>query len=87
MGWLWSRLPIKAQNFEIEVEFSVSYTPPIQLWHANLDRGGFQVNGKGQSLFGDGFAVWLTTDRAQPGPVFGSIGKVFLALACTIIHV
>ncbi|KAG7566850.1 hypothetical protein FFLO_01351 [Filobasidium floriforme] len=53
MGWLWSRLPIKAENYEIEVEFN--------------------VNGKGHSLFGDGFAMWLTTDRAKPGPVFGSI--------------
>jgi hypothetical protein len=24
MGWLWSRLPIKAENYEIEVEFNVS---------------------------------------------------------------
>jgi hypothetical protein len=24
MGWLWSRLPLKAQNYEIEVEFNAS---------------------------------------------------------------
>ena len=29
MGWLWSRLPIKAENYEIEVEFNVS--PPHQV--------------------------------------------------------
>lgn len=32
-----------------------------------------QINGKGHSLFGDGLAMWLTKDRAQPGPVFGSV--------------
>lgn len=53
MGWLWSRLPIKGDSYEIEVEFAVT--------------------GNGKSLYGDGFAMWLTTDRAKPGPVFGSI--------------
>ncbi|GJJ78618.1 hypothetical protein EMPS_10977 [Entomortierella parvispora] len=32
----------------------------------------FAVGGKGDNLFGDGFAVWLTKERAEPGPVFGS---------------
>ena len=31
----------------------------------------FKIHGKHQ-LYGDGFAMWLTKDRAQPGPVFGS---------------
>lgn len=31
----------------------------------------FKIHGKNQ-LFGDGFAMWLTKDRAKTGPVFGS---------------
>lgn len=31
----------------------------------------FRVSGKG-TLFGDGFAMWVTKQRAQEGPVFGS---------------
>ncbi|PSR94265.1 vesicular integral-membrane protein VIP36 [Coniella lustricola] len=51
-GSLWSKVPLTATNWEIEVEF--------------------KIHGKG-SLFGDGFAMWLTKTRAQEGPVFGSI--------------
>uniref|UniRef100_A0A8C9VIU4 Lectin, mannose-binding 2 n=1 Tax=Scleropages formosus TaxID=113540 RepID=A0A8C9VIU4_SCLFO len=33
----------------------------------------FKVHGSGKkNLHGDGFAVWYTKDRLQPGPVFGS---------------
>lgn len=53
MGWLWSRLPLTAANWILEVEFKIS--------------------GESSHLFGDGMAFWLTTGRAQPGPVFGSI--------------
>ncbi|KAI0250088.1 legume-like lectin family-domain-containing protein [Lactifluus subvellereus] len=52
MGWLWSRLPLTATNFIIEVEFKIS--------------------GSTSHLYGDGIALWITTERAQPGPVFGS---------------
>ncbi|KAI0338377.1 concanavalin A-like lectin/glucanase [Trametopsis cervina] len=55
MGWLWSRLPITASNFVVEIEF--------------------KVGGETSHLFGDGMAIWLTTARTQPGPVFGSIDK------------
>ncbi|EIM80757.1 uncharacterized protein STEHIDRAFT_150447 [Stereum hirsutum FP-91666 SS1] len=55
MGWLWSRLPITASNYIIEIEFKIS--------------------GESTHLFGDGMAIWLTKDRAQPGPIFGSIDK------------
>jgi mannose-binding lectin 2 len=55
MGWLWSRLPVTAANFEIEVEF--------------------KINSESTHLYGDGLAIWLTTTRAQPGPVFGSVGE------------
>ena len=34
----------------------------------------FRVDGKSNNLYGDGFAMWLTKDRAQFGPVFGSSG-------------
>ncbi|KAG0270394.1 hypothetical protein DFQ27_007545 [Actinomortierella ambigua] len=54
-GFLWSRLPITAPNFNIEFEFKVS--------------------GKGDGLYGDGFAVWLTKERAEMGPVFGNRDK------------
>ncbi|SAM84315.1 related to vesicular integral-membrane protein VIP36 [Ustilago bromivora] len=53
MGWLWSRLPLTAENFEIVFEFN--------------------VDGHASHVAGDGMAVWLTQDRAKPGPVFGSI--------------
>ncbi|KAF1357772.1 vesicular integral-membrane protein VIP36 precursor [Lizonia empirigonia] len=49
-GWLFSRVPLTATNWEITVEF--------------------KVHGQG-NLYGDGFAMWLTKQRAQPGPVFG----------------
>ncbi|CED84961.1 Lectin VIP36, involved in the transport of glycoproteins carrying high mannose-type glycans [Phaffia rhodozyma] len=32
----------------------------------------FKIDSKGSNIFGDGMAMWLTKDRAQPGPVFGS---------------
>ncbi|KAK6341294.1 hypothetical protein TWF696_008373 [Orbilia brochopaga] len=53
-GWLWSRLPLTATNWEIEFEF--------------------RIHGDGH-LHGDGFAFWVTKDRALSGPVFGSVNK------------
>lgn len=35
----------------------------------------FKVDGKAHNMFGDGFAVWISKDRAQYGPVFGSVDK------------
>jgi len=32
----------------------------------------FQVHGSGKTLFGDGFAIWYTKERAETGPVFGN---------------
>ncbi|KAI9718177.1 MAG: hypothetical protein M1828_006809 [Chrysothrix sp. TS-e1954] len=54
MGWIFSRVPLTATNWEIEVEFKI--TGP-------------------SNLFGDGMALWLTKQRATPGPVFGSTDK------------
>ncbi|KAF2015491.1 vesicular integral-membrane protein VIP36 precursor [Aaosphaeria arxii CBS 175.79] len=53
-GWIFSRVPLTATNWEILVEFKIS--------------------GQG-NLYGDGFAMWLTKQRATPGPVFGSVDK------------
>ncbi|PSN73928.1 hypothetical protein BS50DRAFT_4026 [Corynespora cassiicola Philippines] len=50
-GWIFSRVPLTATNWEILLEFKIS--------------------GQG-NLYGDGFAMWLTKQRAQPGQVFGS---------------
>jgi mannose-binding lectin 2 len=32
----------------------------------------FKISGASSHLYGDGMAIWLTTERTQPGPVFGS---------------
>ncbi|KAE9408725.1 concanavalin A-like lectin/glucanase [Gymnopus androsaceus JB14] len=32
----------------------------------------FKITGEPGHLFGDGMAIWLTKERAQPGPVFGN---------------
>ncbi|PHH79084.1 hypothetical protein CDD80_5643 [Ophiocordyceps camponoti-rufipedis] len=53
-GWLFSRVPLTATNWEIEVEFKIS--------------------GK-NNLYGDGLAMWITKQRGQIGPVFGSIDR------------
>ncbi|KAF2086427.1 hypothetical protein K490DRAFT_66622 [Saccharata proteae CBS 121410] len=53
-GWLFSRVPLTATNWEIEVEF--------------------KIHGSG-NLYGDGMAMWLTKQRGQQGPVFGSADK------------
>ncbi|PTB81156.1 concanavalin A-like lectin/glucanase [Trichoderma longibrachiatum ATCC 18648] len=53
-GWLFSRVPLTATNWEVEVEF--------------------KVHGK-NSLYGDGFAMWITKQRGQLGPVFGHADK------------
>ena len=34
----------------------------------------FKIHGQG-NLYGDGFAMWLTKQRAQEGKVFGSVDK------------
>lgn len=40
-------------------------------WEIELE---FRIKGKG-NLYGDGFAMWLTKDRAKPGDVFGHADK------------
>ncbi|KAJ5569525.1 uncharacterized protein N7459_008955 [Penicillium hispanicum] len=53
-GWIFSRVPLTATNWQIELEF--------------------EIHGNG-NLHGDGFALWLTKQRATQGPVFGSTDK------------
>lgn len=53
-GWIFSRVPLTATNWQVEFEFS--------------------INGQG-NLFGDGFAMWVTKNRAQQGDVFGMQDK------------
>ncbi|EEU46586.1 uncharacterized protein NECHADRAFT_92909 [Fusarium vanettenii 77-13-4] len=53
-GWMYSRVPLTATNWQVEVEFKIS--------------------GKNQ-LYGDGFAMWITRQRAQQGTVFGGPDK------------
>jgi len=49
-GWIFSRVPLTATNWEIVFEF--------------------KIHGQG-NLYGDGFAMWPTKQRGQPGNVFG----------------
>ncbi|KAF9100643.1 hypothetical protein BGX27_000312 [Mortierella sp. AM989] len=44
---------------------------PLPSLHYQIDFE-FNVAGKGTGLYGDGFALWLTKERAEPGPVFGN---------------
>ncbi|KAJ5923912.1 hypothetical protein N7466_008099 [Penicillium verhagenii] len=53
-GWIYSRVPLTATNWQIELEF--------------------EIHGNG-NLHGDGFALWLTKQRATQGPVFGSTDR------------
>ncbi|KAJ6108684.1 hypothetical protein N7523_010007 [Penicillium sp. IBT 18751x] len=53
-GWIFSRVPLTATNWQIELEFA--------------------IHGEG-NLHGDGFAMWLTKQRATQGPVFGSTDR------------
>jgi mannose-binding lectin 2 len=39
----------------------------------------FKVDGSAHNIYGDGFALWISKDRAKTGPVFGSVGKWQLA--------
>ena len=49
-GWLFSRMPMTATNWMVEVEF--------------------KIHGMGH-LHGDGMAIWMIEERAEPGKVFG----------------
>ena len=43
--------------------------PRVEMCFADV-----QVDGRAHNLFADGFAFWITKDRATSGPVFGSVG-------------
>ncbi|WWC91551.1 uncharacterized protein L201_006497 [Kwoniella dendrophila CBS 6074] len=42
----------------------------VSNWQIDVE---FKVDGKAHNLFGDGFAIWISKDRAKEGPVFGSV--------------
>ncbi len=45
------------------------------------------MDGKAHNLFGDGFGIWVAKDRAQTGPVFGSVGKYsYSGLSCVAVQ-
>ncbi|XP_036323861.1 vesicular integral-membrane protein VIP36 isoform X1 [Rhagoletis pomonella] len=47
-----------------------NYSPVMtRNWEVHVT---FKVHGKGNELYGDGFAIWYTKERMQTGPVFGS---------------
>lgn len=37
----------------------------------------FKISGASSHVYGDGLAMWLTAERAEPGPVFGNRGPFF----------
>ncbi|WWD19506.1 hypothetical protein CI109_103967 [Kwoniella shandongensis] len=39
-------------------------------WQIDVE---FAVDGRAHNLYGDGFAIWISKDRAKQGPVFGSV--------------
>ncbi|KAL8965169.1 MAG: hypothetical protein Q9197_006645, partial [Variospora fuerteventurae] len=77
-GWLFSRLPLTATNWEVSPHLVAA--PPLPFYRretANLTHPSqieieFKIHGQG-NLHGDGMAIWLTKQRAQTGPVFGSV--------------
>ncbi|WVQ84880.1 hypothetical protein IAT38_007043 [Cryptococcus sp. DSM 104549] len=42
----------------------------VSNWQIDVE---FKVDGKAHNIFGDGMALWISTDRAKQGPVFGSV--------------
>jgi mannose-binding lectin 2 len=32
-----------------------------------------QISGDSSHLYGDGMAMWISTTRAEPGPIYGSV--------------
>ncbi|WRT70385.1 uncharacterized protein IL334_007383 [Kwoniella shivajii] len=42
----------------------------VSNWQIDVE---FKVDGKAHNMFGDGFAIWIAKDRANIGPVFGSV--------------
>ncbi|KAL9603884.1 MAG: hypothetical protein Q9219_000822, partial [cf. Caloplaca sp. 3 TL-2023] len=65
-GWLFSRLPLTATNWEAKNGHRPKLDVQIEV--------EFKIHGQG-SLHGDGMAIWLTKQRGQTGPVFGSVDR------------
>ena len=62
-GWLFSRLPLTATNFEVDSLLLKRNSSQITF--------EFKIHGKGTGIYGDGMAMWITKQRAQTGTVFG----------------
>ncbi|RUS21084.1 LOW QUALITY PROTEIN: concanavalin A-like lectin/glucanase domain-containing protein [Jimgerdemannia flammicorona] len=84
-GWLWSRLKQHDTNAPREQRAT---SPRSRLFATNINLASvpltatnfqiefeFKVDGQSPSLYGDGFAFWLTKQRAIYGPVFGFMDK------------
>src|SRR3954451_4458254 len=54
--------------------FSVYITGGNNLINCEKIEVEFKIHGNG-NLHGDGMAMWLTKQRASPGPVFGSVDR------------
>ena len=54
-----------------EIYYLFFYLQPVRVrnWELQVQ---FRVSGSTKDLYGDGFAIWYTRDRMQPGDVFGS---------------
>lgn len=72
-GALWNySVNIMTQMCKVQMIYNVfgCFQPCLtKNWEVHVT---FKVHGKGTELFGDGFAIWYTKERMQPGPVFGS---------------
>ena len=66
-GSLWNKVPFAP------VDPQTGLPAEFPAWEMVLE---FSVHGVGKKLFGDGFAVWYTLERAIEGPVFGNTDKV-----------
>jgi len=60
-GWLWSKVPLISNNWEIEFEYKI---------HGNNKDGS---SGNKNSNNGDGFAFFFSPERAIEGDAFGNI--------------
>ena len=72
-GWLYSRVPLTATNWEVRGDHGTQFASNAADIKTQIEFE-YQISGQG-SLYGDGFALWLTKQRAMQGPVFGATDK------------
>lgn len=76
--WIPSRT-WQVSSFQVEIEFKALCPSPILVLLVYLTTTHLQITSKSAHLFGDGMAIWLTSRRAEPGPVFGFESKLFVS--------